>query len=226
MLNYVKVIMNVVYKDFLMELKSKDITNSMLVYAILIVVIFSFIIDPAESKNIEAAGGILWISAIFSGLLGLNRAVLQETVNDSFVALTLAPVDKSAIFFGKVMSITLFMLLVETIIIPVFMVFYNINVFANSLMPVIIFFLGTYGFALLGTLFSFIANKTNAKELLLPLILLPLVIPVILSAVKGLNILMTGEEMQNVFKWIKLLLVFDVIFTAAIFMLVDKVFEE
>jgi heme exporter protein B len=218
--------MRVFNKDLLLELKSKDIINSMLFYALIIIAIFSFVITSGAKAYTEISVGIIWVSILFSGVLGLNRAVLIETANDSIVALMLIPVDISAIFFGKVLSIYVFMLLMEIIIIPVFTVFYNINIFSEGIFSVFFLLFGTYGFALLGSLFSFMTIKTRAKELLLPLLLLPLIIPILLAGIKGISIYMENGMFSDCIKWFKLLISFDIIFTFVIYMLIDKIFEE
>jgi heme exporter protein B len=223
---YFTTLIRIFYKDLVLELKSKDIINSMLFYALIIIVIFSFVITSGSKVYNELSVGIIWIAIVFSGVLGLNRAVLIETVNDSIVALMLAPVDISAIFFGKVLSITIFILLMEIIIIPVFTVFYNINIFAEGIFPIYFLLFGTYGFALLGSLFSFMTIKTRAKELLLPLLLLPLIIPILLAGIKGISLYMGAETSDDYIKWFKLLVAFDIIFTLVIYMLIDKIFEE
>jgi len=223
---YFTTLIRIFYKDLVLELKSKDIINSMLFYALIIIVIFSFVITSGSKVYNELSVGIIWIAIVFSGVLGLNRAVLIETVNDSIVALMLAPVDISAIFFGKVLSITIFILLMEIIIIPVFTVFYNINIFAEGIFPIYFLLFGTYGFALLGSLFSFMTVKTRAKELLLPLLLLPLIIPILLAGIKGISLYMGAETSDDYIKWFKLLVAFDIIFTLVIYMLIDKIFEE
>lgn len=223
---YVLTLLRIFNKDLLLELRSKDIINSMLFYALLIIAIFSFIVSTGLKGYNELSVGIIWIAIIFSGVLGLNRAVLIENMNDSLVALVLAPVDISAIFFGKVLSITTFILLMEIIIIPVFTVFYNINIFANGVFPVYFLLFGTYGFALLGSIFSFMTVKTRARELLLPLLLLPLVIPVLLAGIKGIAVYMDSGMSTDYTKWFKLLVSFDIIFTLVIYMLIDKIFEE
>jgi heme exporter protein B len=114
----------------------------------------------------------------------------------------------------------------EIIIIPVFTIFYNINIFEGGISPIYFLFFGTYGFALLGSLFSFMTIKTRAKELLLPLLLLPLIIPLLLSGIKGISLYMEGDIALDYLKWFKLLVAFDIIFTLVIYMLIDKIFEE
>jgi len=226
MKNYLSTIFNIVEKDLLLELRSKEVVVSMLLFSLLVVIVFSFIFEPgAEYKN-NLVGGILWMAIIFSGVLGLNKSMLNEITGGNLNALLLAPVDRSAVFFGKVFSNFLFLIIMEIITIPIFMVFYNINIFANSLMSIVVLALGTYGFAVLGTLFSLISVKTKTREIMLPLLLLPLIIPIILAGIQCMNIYILGDDVAESYKWLKLIGAFDVIFTAVIFAIFDYIVEE
>ena len=152
--------------------------------------------------------------------------MLNEITGGNLNALLLAPVDRSAVFFGKVFSNFLFLIMMEIITVPIFMVFYNINIFANSLMSIVVLALGTYGFAVLGTLFSLISVKTKTREIMLPLLLLPLMIPIILAGIQCMNIYILGDDVAESYKWLKLIGAFDVIFTAVIYAIFDYIVEE
>ncbi|MGB9731999.1 MULTISPECIES: heme exporter protein CcmB [Calditerrivibrio] len=226
MVRYFKTVYHIIEKDLLLELKSKEVINSMLIFALLVVVVFSFIFEPgAEYKN-DLAAGILWMSIIFSGILGLNKSMMNEINGGNLNALLLAPVDKSAIFFGKGLSNFLFMLIMEVIIIPIFVVFYDVPIMNNLLFSIITLLLGTYGFAILGTLFSIISVKSKTREVMLPILLLPIIIPVVLSAIQAMNIFLKGDDISESFKWLQLLLVFDIVFTLVIYVIFDFVIEE
>jgi len=226
MMNYIKTIYYIFEKDILLELKNKDIISSMLLFSLLIVTIFSFIINPAADYKSEIASGVLWIAIVFSGLLGLNRSIVIETMDETLTALMLAPVDKSAILFGKVLSNTFFMIAMEFMIIPAFTVFYNINIFASSYLSPIIFISCTYGFCLLGTFFSFMASKTKIGEIILPLLLLPILIPLLLAGIQSLSSCITGENLENIYKWIRVIFIFDLIFTVVINAIFEYIVEE
>jgi heme exporter protein B len=226
MIKYFKTIYTIIEKDLLLELKSKEVVTSMLIFSLLTVIVFSFIFEPgAEYKN-DLAAGILWMAIIFSGILGLNKSMMTEINGGNFNALLLAPVDRSAVFFGKVISNFLMLIIMEIIIIPVFMVFYSINIFENSLMPAFVLIIGSYGFSVLGTLFSIISVKSKTREIMLPLLLLPIIIPVILASIQSTNVFISGDNFNDALKWIYLILVFDIIFTAVIFALFDFIIEE
>jgi len=225
-MNYFGSILAIVRKDLLHELKSREIVVSMLLFSILTVVVFSFIFEPGSEFKNRVVGGILWMSVIFAGLLGLNKSMMSEISGGNFSALLLAPVDRSAIFFGKAISNFLFMAVVEAITIPLFMVLYNIQIFNSGPMPLAVFFMGTYGFAILGTLFSIISVSTRTREVMLPLLLLPVMVPVILASVQALNIYILGLDIADSYKWLKLLAVFDIIFTVVVFAVFDFIVED
>ncbi|WP_273266096.1 heme exporter protein CcmB [Flexistipes sinusarabici] len=226
MKNYLSTVFNIVEKDVLLELKSKEVVVSMLLFSLLVVIVFSFIFEPGAAYKDNLVGGILWMAIIFSGVLGLNKSMLNEITGGNLNALLLAPVDRSAVFFGKVFSNFFFLIIMEIITVPIFMVFYNINIFANSLMSIVVLALGTYGFAVLGTLFSLISVKTKTREIMLPLLLLPLMIPIILAGIQCMNIYILGEDVTKSYKWLKLIGAFDVIFTAVIYAIFDYIVEE
>lgn len=225
-MRYLNTISAILRKDILHELKSREIVVSMLLFSVLTVVVYSFIFEPGSQFKNEVVGGILWMSFVFAGILGLNKSMMSEITGGNFSALLLAPVDRSAIFFGKAVSNFLFILLVEIFTLPLFMVLYNVNVFANGPMPVVIFLLGTYGFAILGTLFSIISVNTRTREVMLPLLLLPIIVPIILSSVQALNIYILGHDPADAGKWLKLLVAFDAIFTVVVFAVFDFIVED
>lgn len=213
-------------KDVLMELKSKEVVSSMLIFSLLVTIVFSFIFEPGAEYKIDLVSGILWMAITFSGILGLNKSMMNEVIGGNLSALLLAPVDRSAVFFGKVFSNFLLLIIMEVITIPIFMIFYNVNIFANSFMPAIILIIGTYGFSVLGTFFALISVKSKAREIMLPLLLLPVMIPIILAGIQALNIYILGDDPVNAIKWINLIIVFDIIFTAVIFAIFDFIVEE
>ncbi|MGA1845504.1 heme exporter protein CcmB [Deferribacter abyssi] len=227
MKRYVKTIFKIVEKDLILELKSKEVINSMLIFSLLVVIVFSFIFEPGAEYKDEIAAGILWMAITFSGVLGLNKSMINEINGGNLNALLLAPVDRSAIFFGKVFSNFLFLILMELMTVPIFMVFYNINLFEKQIIgTLLVFILGSYGFSVLGTLFSLISVKSKTRELMLPLLLLPLLVPIILASIQSLNIFYFSGTFENAFKWLKLIGVFDIVFTCVIYIIFDFVVEE
>lgn len=224
-MSYFKVIAAIVKKDILMEVRTKQVINAALVFAVLFVVVFSFTMEIGSNMEQKLSGGIFWVSVAFAGILSFNKTIGSETDNGSFEALMLAPVDKSAVFFGKVISNMLFLFLVEVILIPLFLVFYNVNIIGHPLMAAVII-LSTYAYSLIGTLFSIISVRTSSKEIMMPVLFLPFMVPVIIAAVLATNVFILGGQIQFSYNWIKLTAVFDIIFTAIIYGIFSLIIED
>ena len=224
-MNYFKAVLAILKKDILMEIRTKETINATLVFSILITIVFSFISEPGSKTEQAVAGGIFWMAVTFSGILGLNKTMMSEIQGGNFEALMLAPIDRSAIFFGKVISNFLFLTILEIILVPLFLVFYNVNLVSHWLMVVIIL-LATYGYSVTGTLFSMISVRTKTREIMLPLLMLPILVPVIIAAILSTNIFLFNQEITYCYNWIKLMAVFDIIFTAVIFAIFSAVIEE
>lgn len=224
-MSYFQVIAAIVKKDILMEVRTKQVINAALVFAVLFVVVFSFTMEIGSNMEQKLSGGIFWVSVAFAGILSFNKTIGSETDNGSFEALMLAPVDKSAVFFGKVISNMLFLFLVEVILIPLFLVFYNVNIIGHPLMAVVII-LSTYAYSLIGTLFSIISVRTSSKEIMMPVLFLPFMVPVIIAAVLATNVFILGGQIQFSYNWIKLTAVFDIIFTAIIYGIFSLIIED
>jgi heme exporter protein B len=167
---------------------------------------------------------VLWATFAFAGTLGLNRSMAIEKDRGCLDGLLLAPVDRSAIYFGKVISNLAFMLIVEAIVLPIYSVLYNINLFQPGLLLVIL--LGSVGYVAVGTLLSSMAVQTRTRDVLLPILLFPVVVPILIAAVKASGGYLTNAPMTDILPWLNLLIAYDVIFTAIAFMVFDYVVEE
>jgi heme exporter protein B len=167
---------------------------------------------------------VLWSTFAFAGTLGLNRSMAIEKDRGCLDGLLLAPVDRSAIYFGKVISNLVFMLIVEMIVLPVYSVLYSVNLFQPGLLLVIL--LGSIGYVGVGTLLSAMSVQTRTRDILLPILLFPVVIPVVLSAVKASSGFLTGAEWTEILLPLNLLIAYDIIFIAVAFMVFDNVVEE
>ena len=224
-MNYFRTVFAILKKDILMEIRTKETINATLVFSILITIVFSFISEPGSKTEQVVAGGIFWMAVTFSGILGLNKTMMSEIQGGNFEALMLAPIDRSAVFFGKVISNFIFLTILEIILVPLFLVFYNVNLVSHWLMVVIIV-LATYGYSVTGTLFSMISVRTKTREIMLPLLMLPILVPIIIAAILSTNIFLFNQEITYCYNWIKLMAVFDIIFTAVIFAIFSAVIEE
>ena len=198
------------WKDVLLELRTKDIVVSVLVFAVLVIVIFNFAIDPTPQMVALVAPGVLWVAFTFGGVLGLTRSFTLEKEGGNLQGLMLTPVGRDAIFFGKMLGNFLFMMVVEILVFPIFAVLFNLSLWMPGLIPIAL--LATLGIATAGTLFSAMAVNTRSRDIMLPLLFLPVIVPVIVAAVEGSSIVISGDGGEDLTRWIPLLAVFDAIF--------------
>ncbi len=223
-MNFIRKIIAILHKDIITELRTKEMFSSMLVFALMAVFIFSIALDLTSSDPLDTTPGLLWVTIAFAGTLGLNRSLAQEQENRCIDGLLLAPMDRSAIFFGKALGNFLFMGVVELVVVPVFAVLFNVPLLRGSVWLVIL--LGTVGYAAVGTLFSTMAVNTRAREVLLPILLLPVSVPVFVAAVNATGGFLAGDPLGDVATWLQLLVAYDAIIIAISFMTFDFVVEE
>jgi len=221
---YLRALGAVVWKDLAAELRSRELLTSMLVFALLVILIFNFALELDARARATVTSGVLWVTFAFAGTLGLNRSMAVEKDRGCMDGLLLAPVDRSAIYFGKRVGNLIFMFIVEIIVLPVYSILYNTNLFVPGLIGVVI--LGSIGYVVVGTLLSTMAVQTRTRDVLLPILLFPVIIPVMIAAVKASTGFLQGIEMADITPWLNLLIVYDIIFTAVAFMVFDYVVEE
>ena len=222
--NFFKAVSAVVWKDLQAEFRSRELFSAMLVFSLLIILIFNFALELDIKTRQSVTAGVLWATFAFAGTLGLNRSMAIEKDRGCLDGLLLAPVDRSAIYFGKVISNLAFMLIVEVIVLPIYSVLYNINLFQPGLLLVIL--LGSIGYVGVGTLLAAMSVQTRTRDILLPILLFPVVIPVLLAAVKASSGFLTGVEFSEILLPLNLLITYDIIFIALAFMVFDSVVEE
>ncbi len=222
-MNYLRKVWTIVWKDLLTELRTREMIGSVLVFALLVLFIFNFAFELRVEQVKAVAPGVLWVTFTFAGTLGLNRAFVLEKDRGCLDGLLLGPVDRSVLYFGKMAGNTLFMLVVEAVALPAFVVLFNLPF--PPLLPVVVF-LGTVGFAGVGTLLSAMTVHTRAREVLLPVLLFPVVVPVIVAAVKLTAGLLDGLPLGGMVHWLRLLVAFDAIFLAVAYVTFDYVVEE
>jgi len=222
--SFLKATLAVVRKDLSAEFRSRELLSAMLVFSMLVILIFNFALELEPSTRKEVTAGVLWTTFAFAGTLGLNRSMAVEKDRGCLDGLLLAPVDRSAIYFGKVISNLAFMFIVETIVLPIYSMLYGINLFNPGLLLVIL--LGSIGYIGVGTLLASMAVQARTRDVLLPILLFPIVIPVLLSAVKASSGFLNGAPMTEIMPPLNLLIVYDLIFLAIAFMTFDQVVEE
>ena len=221
---YLRSIAAIVWKDLATEFRSRELIGAMLVFAALVILIFNFALELDIRTREAVTSGVLWVTFAFAGTLGLNRSMAIEKDRGCLDGLLLAPVDRNAIYFGKAIGNLFFMLIVEAIILPMYSVLYNVNLFQPGLILVIL--LGSIGYTAVGTLLASIAVQARTRDMLLPILLFPVLIPLLLAAVKASNGFLLGFEMAEIMPWINVMIAYDVIFIAVAFMVFDFIVEE
>ena len=223
-MSYLRKVLAIVWKDVRAELRTKDILSSMLVFAGLSVLIFQFAFDLRADNVRLVLPGVLWIAITFAGVLGLNRSFILEQDRGSLEGLLLAPVDRSAIYFGKLIGNLLFIFIVELLLLPLMTLLFNVWLLSPALLLVVA--LGTVGYAAVGTLFAALSINTRAREVMLPILLFPVMVPVFVAGVQAVSRLLDGDSLADIVRWVQLLVAYDAIFLAAAMLLFDYVVEE
>ncbi len=221
---YLGKVFAIIWKDVLSELRTREIFSAMFVFALLAVLIFQFAFDLRVENVRQVAPGVLWVTIAFSGVLGLNRSFILESDKGCMEGLLLTPVDRSAIYFGKMLGNLLFILVVELVILPIMTILFNLPLWLPGILLVV--FLGTLGFSAVGTLFAAMAVNTRTREVMLPILLFPVVVPVLIAGVRMTGGFLDGTPLSEMRNWLQLLVGFDLIFLAIALMTFDYVVEE
>jgi heme exporter protein B len=211
------------WKDLLLEFRTKQMLNSMVIFSLLVIIIFNYSFSNIlfNIKIEDLAPGILWIALTFAGMLGLSRSFSSEMEEGCLDGLRLCPVDPSTIYLGKVVSNLVIMFMIEAIIVPLFIVLFNFSDIKGLAGLIVIILFGTIGFILVGTLFSALTVNMRTREILLPVILFPIIIPLIMSAVMATQKVLSTGDLFTAIDEIKLLIVYDLVF----FIVAQLVFE-
>jgi len=210
-------------KDIRLEWRSKDALNSMLFFSLLVVVIFSFSFDPLAEESRHIVGGLIWVAFLFAAVVALNQTWARELRNQVLDAYRVSPAPPNALFLAKALGNFIFVGVLEALMTPLFVVFYNLRVLGPSwqLLPIVI--LGNWALVVNGTLFAAMSLRTRSREIMLPLLLFPISIPAVLGMVSGTTAILTGETSARF--WIVLLLTYDVVFTTACLALFEIVLD-
>jgi heme exporter protein B len=224
MKQFTNVVLAIFWKDLLAEKRTREILGTMLVFALTVILIFVFAFDLSVEMRSKAAPGVIWVTLCFAGTISLNRSMSLEKDREGFDGLLLAPVDRTAIFFGKAMVNWVYLLITAAIIVPVYSLFNNVNLFSWGFAGVIL--LGTLGYILTGTLLSSLSLQLRSRDMLLPVLLFPVLIPLLLSAVRASTILLQGGPQGELSTWLLLLAGYDLLFAAVGLMVFDKIIEE
>ena len=217
-------VLTLVWKDILLELRTRDLIVSVLVFAVLVIVVFSLALDPAPRTVALIAPGVLWVAIVFSGVLGMTRSFAMEKERGNLQGLMLAPVGRDVIFFGKMLAIFLFMIVVEAALFPIFAVLFNLTPSIPGMVPVVL--LATLGIALVGTVFSAMAVNTRSREAMLPLLFFPVALPVVAGAVEASGAFLVEGASGGLVPWLPLLAVFDAVFLVVCPLVFNLLAEE
>jgi heme exporter protein B len=219
---FLEQVIAILWKDVRYELRSKQMWTGMGLFAILVLVIFNFAFDLRVDNKAAVAPGVLWVAFVFASMLGLGRTIAAEREKGSMDRLLLCPVDRKAIYLAKLLGNMLFIGVVEIVALPIFAALFDIPLFVGVFLPVV--FLGTLGIAAVGTLFSAMAAATQARELLLPILVFPLIVPIVIGAVRVTGSLMV--PVANEPPWLGLIAAFDLIFLSVSMLTFEYVVEE
>jgi heme exporter protein B len=215
----------VAWKDLVVERRSKETLNALLFFALALLFVFQFTLGPDRERLASVLPGLLWLGFVLSAVLGLGRAFLVERENDCWEALLLTPGDKSAIYLGKLAGSVVLMLVVEVLVLALFVVFFNLDLAPVLPGLALVIGLGTVGMAAVGTLFAAMTAQIRARELLFPVLLLPVLVPVLLGTVKATEALLEGEPLAAVAHWLKLLVAADVVYLVVGVLTFDVILE-
>ena len=216
----------VVWKDFTTERSSKEAVNALFFFSLLLLFVFQFTLGGDRERLAAVLPGLLWLGFVLSGLLGLGRSFTVERENDCWEGLLLAPGDKSAIYLGKLAGNVVLMLAVEAAVLALFVIFFDVDVSAGLPSLALVFVLGTLGFAAVGTLFAAITVQVRARELMFPVLLLPLQVPLLLGTVSATQAVLGGGTLGSVSHWLKLMAAADVLYVVVGLLTFEFVLES
>ena len=214
----------ITWKDVLSEARTREIISSVLVFTILVIVIFNFAFGGGADTLTLVAPGILWVTFAFAGVLSLTRSFIPEKEEGCLEGMMVSPVGRDVIYVGKMLGSLLFMVVIEAIALPIFVLLFNLNVLSLEL--IVVTLLTTVGFVAVGTLFSALSVNPKAREMVLPILFFPIVTPILIAAVNASQLLLAGESWSAISQWLGIMVAFDAIFLVVSFLVFGFVVEE
>jgi len=208
-------------KDLRLEWRSKDAINSMLFFSLLVVVVFSFSFDPNAEESRQIAGGLIWVAFLFAAVVALNQTWAREIRNQVLDAYRVSPAPANSLFLAKTIGNFIFVTVLEALMTPLFVVFYQLRALGPAWQLLLVAGLGTWALVVDGTFFAAMSLRLRSREIMLPLLLFPISIPALLAMVQATTAILTGENNARV--WIALLLTYDLVFTSACLVLFQTV---
>lgn len=223
-MDFLRQVWVVTLKDLRAELRTKEAINASFAFALVILLMFSFAFDPSDETTRAISGGLLWIVFAFAGTLILNRSFARELPNDCLDALIAAPISSSALFLGKAFANFVLVLAVELVALPVFGIFYNVHWTAQLPELLMVMALGTWGLTVIGTIFSALTVNIRLREVMLPMLTYPILVPALMGAMQLTSGLVNGSPIAaDNAEWLRMLVGFDVVYTAVSLILVETV---
>ncbi len=219
-------LISLVKKDLLIELRAKELVVGMFTFSVLVLFVFSVALGSSPALTSAVTPAVVWITFIFAASLGLGRSFALERDGGALMGVLATPTDRSVLFLGKLISNLVFVGTVELVTLPVLVVFYNVDLTAHAIELALVLFLGTVGFVCVGTVFSAISSNTRLREVLLPVMLFPVVVPVVVGAVRLTESVLSGRGLGGGGGSLKLLLSFDIIFFVVCTVVFEYVIEE
>ncbi|MDP4085610.1 MAG: heme exporter protein CcmB [Bacillota bacterium] len=213
-------------KDLYSELKTKQVLATMIIFAGLVILVFSFAFDPTNNTTKAVIPGVVWVIIVFSGVLGLNRSFISEQRNDTMQGLLVAPMEAASIYLGKFLANFTMILIVEIVAIPFLFLLFNFQMIGSIPYFILILFIGSFGFISIGTFLAALAANSKSSEMLLPLLLFPITTPILIGVVQATRITLTNMgKLSSALAWAQLISAYDVIFFVLCILLIDYVLE-
>lgn len=213
-------------KDLLSELKTKQILVTQIIFAGLVIVVFSFAFDPSNNTTKAVIPGIIWVIIVFSGILGLNRSFISEQRNDTMQGLMVAPMEAQSIFLGKFFANFIMIMVVEVVSVPFLFMLFNFKITGSIPYFILIIFAGSFGFISIGTFLAALAANSKSSEMLLPLLLFPITSPILIGVTQATRIILTDmSKLSSALSWTQMVTSYDVIFFVVSLLLIEYVLE-
>jgi heme exporter protein B len=213
-------------KDLLSELKTKQILVTQIIFAALVIVVFSFAFDPSNNTTKAVIPGVIWVIIVFAGILGLNRSFISEQRNDTMQGLLVAPMEAASIFLGKFFANMTMILIVEIVSIPFLFLLFDFKMSGSIGYFILVIFVGSFGFVSIGTFLAALAANSKSSEMLLPLLLFPITSPILIGVTQATRIILSDmSKLSSAMSWTQMVTAYDVIFFVVSFLLIDYVLE-
>ncbi|AGK54853.1 heme exporter protein CcmB [Bacillus sp. 1NLA3E] len=225
-MSFFKTALLIAQKDLYSELKTKQVLATMIIFAGLTILVFSFAFDPSNNTTKAVIPGVIWVIIVFSGILGLNRSFISEQKNDTMQGLLISPMEPASIYLGKFMANFTMIAIVELVSIPFLFLLFDFNYIGSFPYFIFVLLIGSFGFVSIGTFLASLAANSKSSEMLLPLLLFPVTSPILIGAVQATRIILTNiEKLPDAIAWIQLIGAYDVIFFVLCLILIDYVLE-